>query len=213
MIFLSDPLISRVPVTECGEPLVDLRAREALRLDGRLADQGGVYAHLRSGVVDQLVTAQTLLPAGTRLLIVEGLRSLTLQRRYFTAHVARLREAHPGRSESWYGERAARYISPPDVAPHVTGGAVDLTLCARNGTELWLGTEVNATDTESCHTASTDISAEAKEHRRILTEALTAVGLINYPTEWWHWSYGDRYWACVSGAPAARYGPIEIEPR
>jgi hypothetical protein len=23
---------------------------------------------------------------------------------------------------------------------------------------------------------------------------LTAAGMVNYPTEWWHWSYGDRYW-------------------
>jgi D-alanyl-D-alanine dipeptidase len=28
---------------------------------------------------------------------------------------------------------------------------------------------------------------------------------VNYPTEWWHWSYGDRYWALMTGAPAARY--------
>jgi D-alanyl-D-alanine dipeptidase len=213
MLLLCDPIVTRMPLRESGEPLIDLRTLETLRVDGRLADPAGVYAHLRGSVVNQLATAQTLLPVGVRLLIVEGLRSLTLQRRYFAAHVARLRKAHPSRDESWYGEHAARYISPPDVAPHVTGGAVDLTLCTRDGTELWLGTEINDTDTESCHTASTDISPEAKEHRRILSESLTAVGLINYPTEWWHWSYGDLYWACVSGAPAARYGPIEIEPK
>ena len=32
---------------------------------------------------------------------------------------------------------------------------------------------------------------------------------MNYPTEWWHWSYGDRYWALVTGAPAAHYGPVD----
>jgi D-alanyl-D-alanine dipeptidase len=37
---------------------------------------------------------------------------------------------------------------------------------------------------------------------------LSAQGLVNYPTEWWHWSYGDRYWALVTGAPHAPYGPI-----
>jgi zinc D-Ala-D-Ala dipeptidase len=31
---------------------------------------------------------------------------------------------------------------------------------------------------------------------------------VNYPTEWWHWSYGDRYWAYQSGARAARFGPL-----
>ncbi len=35
---------------------------------------------------------------------------------------------------------------------------------------------------------------------------LGAAGLVNYPTEWWHWSYGDRYWAMATGAPGAIYG-------
>ena len=30
---------------------------------------------------------------------------------------------------------------------------------------------------------------------------------MNYPTEWWHWSFGDRYWALVTDSPTALYGP------
>ncbi|MEU5867987.1 M15 family metallopeptidase [Nonomuraea sp. NPDC047529] len=52
------------------------------------------------------------------------------------------------------------------------------------------------------------MSTEAREHRRILGAALTTVGLTNHPSEWWHCSYGDRYWAYLTGAPAARYGPV-----
>ena len=37
---------------------------------------------------------------------------------------------------------------------------------------------------------------------------LRGAGLVNYPTEWWHWSYGDRYWALMTGATAAVYGPV-----
>ncbi|MDT7587682.1 MAG: zinc D-Ala-D-Ala dipeptidase, partial [Pseudonocardiales bacterium] len=37
--------------------------------------------------------------------------------------------------------------------------------------------------------------------------ALHSVGFVNYPTEWWHWSYGDRYWAIKTTAAAAIYGP------
>jgi D-alanyl-D-alanine dipeptidase len=36
---------------------------------------------------------------------------------------------------------------------------------------------------------------------------MEGAGFVNYPTEWWHWSYGDRYWTFVVGAPQARYGP------
>lgn len=27
---------------------------------------------------------------------------------------------------------------------------------------------------------------------------------------WWHWSYGDRYWALMTGADAAHYRPKEM---
>ncbi|WP_245966785.1 M15 family metallopeptidase [Sphaerisporangium album] len=141
-------------------------------------------------------------------MIVEGFRPIELQQRYFDAHVDRLKIAHPGHDHAWYRREAGRYISPPEVAPHVAGAAVDLTLCDADGNELWLGTQVNDTDTDACHTAGTAVPAEAAERRRVLGEALTAAGLVNYPTEWWHWSYGDRYWAYVTGASAARYGPV-----
>ncbi|GAA0966304.1 M15 family metallopeptidase [Acrocarpospora macrocephala] len=210
MILLSDPVISRMPIEESGEVLIDLRTVQALRLDPRMADTGAAYSHLRVSVVDRLVTAQTLLPPGLYFLIIEGFRPVELQARYFDDHVARLRIVHPGQDPAWYRQRASRYISPPEVAPHVAGAAVDLTLCDTDGNELWLGTEVNDTDTEACHTDSVAIPAEARRHRRVLSEALTAVGLVNYPTEWWHWSYGDRYWSCVTGASAARYGPTAL---
>jgi D-alanyl-D-alanine dipeptidase len=44
-------------------------------------------------------------------------------------------------------------------------------------------------------TASTKISKEAQKNRLIMNHVLAAVGFVNYPTEYWHWSYGDRYWA------------------
>jgi zinc D-Ala-D-Ala dipeptidase len=210
MVLLSDPEVTQIAVQECGEPLVDLRDVNALRLDARLADPAGAFARLRMGVVDRLVTAQTLLPPGIRLLVVEGYRPMELQRRYFQAHVRRLRDSAPEADEPTLQRLASRYISPPEVAPHVAGGAVDLTLCTMDGEEQWMGTEVNDTDTTACHTESTEASAEARMNRRRLASALRRAGLVNYPSEWWHWSYGDRYWACVTGARHACYGPVEL---
>ena len=37
---------------------------------------------------------------------------------------------------------------------------------------------------------------------------MTGAGFVNYPTEWWHWSYGDRYWALQSGQRVARYATV-----
>ncbi|MFD4672613.1 M15 family metallopeptidase [Lentzea sp. NPDC058450] len=174
-VSLSDPAVAAIPVRERDEPLVDLRTVAALRLDGRFADDEGRYAQLRIGVVDRLVTAQTLLPQGFRLLVVEGYRPLTLPRSFEPA-------------ASGFG------------SPHVAGAAVDVTLCTVDEVELDLGA-VNAVTTESGYTA------EARHNRDVLAEALSGAGLVNCPGAWWHWSYGDRYWAYLTGSPQAWYGP------
>nr|WP_249190190.1 M15 family metallopeptidase [Burkholderia sp. AU32357] len=38
---------------------------------------------------------------------------------------------------------------------------------------------------------------------------LTRVGFTNYPSEWWHWSFGDRYWAVMQNESHAIYGPVD----
>ncbi|GAA3482363.1 hypothetical protein GCM10018966_068950 [Streptomyces yanii] len=104
-------------------------------------------------------------------------------------------------------------MSPPDIAPHSVGAAVDLTLADADGREPDLGTRMNADPEESAGAYYTDapgIGEEARANRGLLGSVLTAAGLVNYPTEWWHWSYGDRYWALNTGAAAALYGPKEI---
>lgn len=207
MVVLSDPAVATIPVHERGEPLVDLRTVAALRLDDRLADEEGLYARLRIGVVDRLVTAQTLLPAGLRLLIVEGYRPQKLQMASFEATVEEFRARSPHAEESALRRMASRYNSPPEVAPHVAGAAVDLSLCTVDEVELDMGTAVNDTATERCHTLDPTIAAEARRNRDTLAAALRGAGLVNYPSEWWHWSYGDRYWAYVTGSRQACYGP------
>jgi D-alanyl-D-alanine dipeptidase len=210
IVLLSDRRVIDLPVVESGEPLVDLRTVDVLRLDDRLADSEGAYAHVRLSVADRLVAAQTFLPRGLRLLVVEGYRPMALQRRYFTEYHAQLRADHPEWSDERIRRQASRYIAPPEAAPHVAGAAVDLTLATGGGVELPMGTEVNADPEEcdsACYTAAA-VSPQAVENRKVLVSALTAVNLVNYPTEWWHWSYGDRYWAFVSRAAAACYGPV-----
>jgi len=211
MILLSDPRVAAVPSRDDGDPLVDVRDVPELRLDGRAADAEGAYARLRSEVVARLVEAQSKLPEGVRLLVVEGYRPYAAQQAIFTGYRDELRRLHPGWDEQRLYVEASKFVSPVEVAPHSTGGAVDLTLCTGEGVELDMGTAIDATPVESgnaCFTAAATISAAARENRQILIDALTAVGMVNYPTEWWHWSYGDRYWALMTGAPETRYGPL-----
>ncbi|WP_067178598.1 M15 family metallopeptidase [Microtetraspora niveoalba] len=209
IVLISDPRVTSLPVEECGEPLRDVRGR--LRVDGRLADDAGAYAHLREGVLTRLEAAQALLPAGCHIVVVEGYRPPALQRKYFEDYKDELRTAFPGMPPEELHSAASRYVSPIEVAPHTAGAAVDLTLCDDDGVELDMGTAVNDNPEQSggaCYTDAPGIGADARQNRKILAAALEEAGLVNYPTEWWHWSYGDRYWAMTTGAAAAVYGPV-----
>jgi D-alanyl-D-alanine dipeptidase len=210
IVLLSDERVAAVPVEESGEPLVDLRTVPELRVDTRQSDTDGSYAYVRSSLAQRLLTAQALLPDGIRLLIIEGFRPPELQSRYFAEYTARLTARHPGRTPEWIRRQASAYISPPEVAPHVSGGAVDLTLCTTDGAELDMGTQVNDSPVASgnaCFTAAPGLSEPARHNRDLLVAALSAAGMVNYPTEWWHWSFGDRYWAAHTGQKHAVYGP------
>jgi D-alanyl-D-alanine dipeptidase len=186
IILMSDPRVAAVPVAECGEPLVDVSG--ALLVDDRKhKDSHGAEVHLRQGVLDRLLRAQTLLPEGLRLLFVEGYRPPALQRSYFEEYADELRAGHP----QWPGDRirsaASHYVSPPEIAPHTAGAAVDLTLADTDGRELDLGTPMNASPEQSdgaCYTAAPGITDEARANRAVLGGALSAAGLVNYPTEW-----------------------------
>ncbi|MFB9324198.1 M15 family metallopeptidase [Cryptosporangium minutisporangium] len=213
LVLLGDPVIAAVTTQDTGEPVVDAADGTGLRVDGREAPYNPLLRFVRSGLRDRLVRAAASLPSGVHLLLIEGYRPPAVQLEQFTAYADLLRERNP----EWTAERvrreASRFISPPEVAPHCTGGAIDLTLCADDGGELDMGTEVNASPVASanrCYTAAPDIQSEAAANRRLLVTTLRAVGLVNYPTEWWHWSYGDRYWAYTTGG-SARYAPLNTD--
>ncbi|MES9510424.1 M15 family metallopeptidase [Streptomyces sp. NPDC000609] len=215
IVLMSDPEIAAIPVAECGERLVDVRRGGSLLVDTREQGPADAFAYLREGVLERLVKAQAMLPQGLRLLFVEGYRPPSLQREYFEDYTEHLRAAHLDWSTEQIHSAVSRYVSPPGIAPHSAGAAVDLTLADADGHELDLGTRMNADPEESegaCYTHAANISEEARANRKLLGTALTAVGLVNYPTEWWHWSYGDRYWALITGETAALYGPKETGP-
>jgi len=201
-ILLSDRRVASVRVAECGEPLVRLPR-----------SFGPARALVRAGVAERLRCAQADLPAGRSIRVVEGHRSMVDQAAIVARYEAEVRAAHPDASVAEVHRLTSRFVAPVPVAPHVAGAAVDLTLVDRHGRELDLGTPIDATPEQSrgrCYFDADDISAEARRHRVVLARALRTAGLVNYPTEWWHWSFGDRYWALLTRAPAALYGPVDL---
>jgi D-alanyl-D-alanine dipeptidase len=199
-VLLSDDLITRIPAIESGESLVVLS-------DLGISSEGVQY--VREGLGDRLAVAQTFLPTGIRLHVVEGLRAIENQKEIYDGYCAELRKLNPDISDQEVHVLASRFVSPVEVAPHVAGAAVDLTLVGENG-PFDLGTPIDATPEQSngaCFFDATNISREARTNRSLMADVLTSAGLVNYPTEWWHWSFGDRYWAYCEKQPNAIYGP------
>jgi zinc D-Ala-D-Ala dipeptidase len=203
-ILLSDPRVAAVPVRDAGGSLV--------RLD---ADFGPARAWVRRGLAERLAAAQAVLPADVRLRVVEGHRPVRQQWSIVAAYSTQLRRLHPGLPDAELRRLTSRFVSPVQVAPHVAAAAVDLTLVDPQGAELDMGTPIDATPEQSggaCYFAAEGIDTDARARRELMAKVLSGAGLVNYPTEWWHWSYGDRYWALMTDAPAALYGPVLAEP-
>ncbi|MET3961820.1 D-alanyl-D-alanine dipeptidase [Marmoricola sp. OAE513] len=203
-ILLSDPAVAAVPVLECREPLVTLDAFF-----------GRPQSLVRAGLATRLADANALLPAGVSLRVVEGHRRVEDQLAIIARYSAEVCAERPGISGDELDRLTSRFVAPLGVAPHVAGAAVDLTLVDACGEELDLGTPIDATPEQSggrCY-FDAEVGAEARANRTLLAEVLGAAGFVNYPTEWWHWSFGDRYWALMTGAPTALYGPVRLRPR
>ncbi len=202
-ILIGDPRVASIPVRDHGDPLVSL---------GDLAPTAvGAGRLVRRPLALRLQAADDLLPAGIHLRVVEGCRTAADQLAIIGDYSRQLREERPELGQAELERLVTRYVAPLENAPHVAGAAVDLTLVDADGAELWMGSALDATPEESngaCFTAAQGLDALAQAHRALLVATLESVGLVNYPTEWWHWSYGDRYWAHVTRAPYALYGAL-----
>jgi zinc D-Ala-D-Ala dipeptidase len=207
---IGDSRVADIPVFDNHEPLVDLAAQGILCdvrprhfVTGRM---------VRAGLADRLIAADASLPPGVRLLVMEGFRTARSQQRILNRYSGQLRTYHPEIGDVELRRLTSRFVAPLDVAPHVAGAAVDVTLVDGSGLRLDMGTSVDATPEDSRNACAFDaetISIEARTNRGLLATALTATGLVNYPTEWWHWSYGDRYWAYMTSAAQACYGSLK----
>jgi D-alanyl-D-alanine dipeptidase len=220
LLLLTDPAIAAIPLfpSDAGpgcEPCVPLAgASSRIWLDTRpefLQEFGYPLDYrVRVTVRQKLAQAAHDLPDGFGLLIKEALRPTAYQTFIFERRMQRLTGQHPELSATDIKNLTAQFIAPPDVAGHPTGGAFDVTLCDQDGHELDMGCVYDEDANHSagrCYSDARDISRQAAQHRHVMFHVLQEQGFINYPFEWWHWSYGDRYWAVATCQPYALYGP------
>jgi D-alanyl-D-alanine dipeptidase len=105
-------------------------------------------------------------------------------------------------------DAAQRFTARPQASGHQTGGAFDVTLGDQQGTELDLGTHVKQA-TNLTRTRARGLTGEHAARRKILVAAMQSAGFINYPAEWWHFSYGDRLWAAYTRNKIAIYDVLD----
>src|SRR5262245_1743372 len=207
--------VNRVPIRDNGEPLVDPRDLHS-RITVATSHPWAKFPRtswVRETVGQMLAVAQARLPDGYRIQVIEGYRRLEVQRSLFLGASEHLRRRHPDWSQEHLREAANAWVAAPDIAappPHVTGGAVDLTLVGPDG--KWVDMTGPAGWTElTAPTASEAVPETARVHRELLCSALWEAGLTNYPGEWWHWSYGEPGWAVRTSHPFALYGAVEAQ--
>lgn len=218
-MLIGDRRVKAVPVCDCGEPIVDLLTEfPELSFDlerRQVQKRSASISHARREIGTRLSRAQQSLPAGVRLLVKECHRPMWVQKLSWDGYGDFLRRKYPAWTDERVDEENSKLNAPLDVAPHTTGGAVDLTLMDGDGRWLEMGTEFNAAPLETenaTFTEALNVNARARENRRLLVAAMGAAGFVNYPTEWWHWSYGDKYWALLTGATHAIYDSQELAP-
>ena len=200
--------LNRIPIHECGEPLVDIR-----NACPQVLLRPGTLPYLRRTVAAMLNRAQDSLPPGYHFTVHTALRTLEMQSSMYWRNYNKLKEEKPHLPTSALRRITNKYFAAPDAkAPpgHTTGGAVDVGL---------VGPDFHARDMiaptkgwEAAYTWSDLIGPEAKQNRTLIIDALLGAGFSNCRDEWWHWSYGDNAWSVRTGCAIAIYGLIEPPP-
>lgn len=162
---------------------------------------------MRAGLLDRIQQAQAALPEGFTIVVLDGWRTRSFQGELLKYY------------QNLSGGDMGLFVSDPSwsqrMIPHVSGGAVDLTL-AIDGIPVAMGSDFDAFDESSFLLAFEDVTDDdeparivARDLRRLLGKVMVDAGCAPYPLEWWHWSYGDQRWAAFVGEPATLYSEID----
>ena len=218
--------IAAKPIMDSGQELVSL-ADSGMLLDPKYFEwqySKDPEMKLREDALKNLLKARDILRerVGNALWnfkIWDCFRTLETQRLLFDAYAQDLRKAHPEWSDDAIEDAVQVFVSFPSFdpdrpAPHNTGGAVDLTIVDENGEELDMGTEfdefVEKAHTDFFDDSQVEAEIEIHKNRMLLKEVMEEAGFVNYSQEWWHFSYGDQFWAYANEKAHAIYGSKEI---
>ena len=177
--------------------------------------------YIRKGVYQRLINAASQLPNDLRLVVLDGWRPFSVQQHLFDTLINLMEHADPDCPADKRLAEARQFVSPPSnvssaPSPHLTGGAVDVTLANKQGEMLNMGALFDEASPAS-YTASLEnidrpspAQRTARDNRRILYNVMRDVGFTNLPSEWWHFDFGDQLWAWYSKSSEAIYGATQV---
>jgi D-alanyl-D-alanine dipeptidase len=208
-------VIRLIPTVECGEELVDTRIfcpGFSHRIAEYLTDprEREDANFVRKSVAEMLNVALANLPEGYGFQIRCGLRSIRNQVEGYNAAYAELQLKHPDWSSEDLEDGVEEFCGAPDLAPHCTGGAMDLFPVDAEGNLLDIGCGLSE-HTSRAVTVTDLITPAQQRNRGVFTDAMASSGLVNFPGEVWHWCYGETDWAAYGGHSPAIYGFITRE--
>ncbi len=212
MKIVYDKDLKHINVIDSAEPLIDLKSackdiKIMLQPESRKFFKGNVCL-VRESVAAKLMHIQNNL-AGMRLVVCSGYRPLELQKKMYDDFFRALKKRNWKWNEKQLHAECSKFLAPVEegiVPPHSTGGAVDITL-EKSGKLLNMGTKLGDLSMKSAMNAR-DVSKKARENRKLLSSLMQKAGFVNYPLEWWHWSYGDRTWAYYKQSEISIYNSV-----
>ena len=222
IVYITDPKVLAIPIIECNDPLLDIKDFSELCYGEPPECEltKSCYTHLRKSVIEKLCQAQMDLPKTWRFRLYEGFRSLKVQQILFDQEFERVKTRNPKDSYENHFTETTRLVSPvtnidgsANIPAHNTGGAVDIEIMNADGQLVEMGMTAKdwcCVDPDLCLTHSSLINENARKNRLLLLEVMQAHEFINYPTEWWHFSYGDRYWAYHQPIKQAIFGSADV---
>lgn len=198
-------IINNIQIKENNEELIDIRGDKNLHFSSELKQRKNVY--LRKTVYDKIKQAQKILPDNYFFKIYSAFRPHDEQVRLWNKNYQKIKKASPDLSEQEIIIKTKAVCADPrfGFGGHQTGGAIDISLCDKNGKDYDMGTNYMETNNKT-FTKSKNLTAKQKYNRKILRAVLENIGFKNYPGEWWHFCYGDRMWAAYSKKHIALYG-------
>lgn len=221
----TDEMYSR-EIRDCGEKLIPMSLLpEKILVLPEYFMQGIPSAlpeaFVREGVWERVVRASRRLPEGFRFVILDAWRPPAVQKDLFEACKRKIENRFPGKSSEEIVAMTRRYVALPTddlsrPSPHVTGGAVDITIADPMGRLLPMGSGFDEEADRSMtrffeEKAKSGESLTEKEHgilrnRRLLFHLLADEGFCNCSDEWWHFAYGTQAWSWGKNTPYAIYG-------